>query len=222
MMKRAFALVFSIALTGWVVAAEDDGTPQAPKKDKVTKLDGTSFFGLVEVTDDYTVRVKSDTGITKIPMAMLGEKDFKKYGFGKDRSKDGKFWSERQDALEQEQEKNAEQKDTPDKKKKDDDSMIEVNLSEIAPFQPLIDAYEKSVADKKKTDGDAADKQKGDKPEAETPGRSLFSKTGIPGLGDKPFSGMGTSAVQPATSLGATAVQSTVGAAGLPGLPQAP
>lgn len=221
-MKRAFALVLSVALTGSVMAAEETGTPETPKKDKVTKLDGTSFFGIVEVTDDYTVRVKNDEGIMKVPMAMLGEKDFKKYGFGKDRSKDGKFWSERQDALEAEKEKEDTQGDKPDRKKKDDDAMIEVNLAQIAPFQPLIDAYEKNVADKKKSEDEAADKQKGDKPEGETPGRSLFSKTGIPGLGDKPFSGMSSGALQPATSLGATAVESTVGAAGLPTLPTAP
>lgn len=217
-MKRAFALVLSMALTGWVFA-EENQPQEAPKKDKVTKLDGTSFFGLVEVTDDYTVRVKNDNGIMKIPLAMLGEKDFQKYGFGKDRSKDGKFWSERQDALEAEKEKNDSQDGKAEGKKKDDSTMIEVNLAQVAPFQPLIDAYEKSVADKKKDNDEAASKQK---PETETPGRSLFSKTGIPGLGDKPFSGMGSGALQPATSLGATAVESTVGAAGLPTLPTAP
>ncbi len=58
-------------------------------------------------------------------------------------------------------------------------------------MQPLIDAYDKSVADKKKDEGE--DKEKSEKSE-ETPGRSLFSKTGIPGLGNQPFTGMAASA----------------------------
>jgi hypothetical protein len=74
-------------------------TPDA-KKTQVTKIDGSKVFGLVEITDDYTIKISSDSGIQKIPLALLGEKDFRKYGFSKDRSKDGRFWSERKDALE--------------------------------------------------------------------------------------------------------------------------
>lgn len=219
MSKRTpWAVLLSTALIPLGAWAEGDAAPKDAKPEKVTKLNGTSFFGIVEVTDDYTIRVKSDTGIQKVPITQLGDKDFKKYGFGKDRSKDGKFWSERQDALEQEKESEGDSKT-----KGDDKAAIEVRLTEIEAFQPLIDAYEKNLADKKKDE--ATEKEQKPKGE-ETEGRSLFSKTGIPGLGDKPFSGMGSSAVQPAASAGASAVQAIgtlPGAGAVPGgLPSAP
>ncbi len=198
----AFLILASIA------GAEEPPTPQEPSK--VSKLDGTSFFGIVEVTDDYTIRIKSDSGIQKIPLALLGEKDFKKYGFTKDRSQDGKFWSERKDALESE--KSGEQAGT----KKDDDA-VEIRLAELAPFQPLIDAYEKSLADKKSDT--APDKGAPGESDSKTPFRSLFSQPGVPGSVPQPFTGIGSSAVQPATSLGAGAVNSVGGATGLPALP---
>ena len=189
----------------------DAETPTAPQEPtKVTKLDGTSFFGIVEVTDDYTIRVKSDTGIQKIPLALLGEKDFKKFGFEKDRSQDGKFWSERKEALEAE-------KSSGQTASKNDDEALEIPLAEIAPFQPLIDAYEKSLADQKPTD--APDKDAQNDPAEKAPFRSLFSQQSVPGAVPQPFTGIGSSAVQPATSLGAGAVNSVSGATGLPVLP---
>lgn len=206
-----WAVLLSAALIPLGAMAEDPSAPQNPKPEKVTKLNGVSLFGIVEVTDDYTVRVKSDTGIQKVPIAQLGDGDFKKFGFKKDRSQDGKFWSERQDALKKEKETNSNEQD---------DAAIEIKLTEIAPFQPLIDAYEKSLANKKADEASQARK----KDQAnETPGRSLFSKTGIPGMGNQPFTGMAGSAVQPAASAGATAVQSAAGVTGvMGGLPTAP
>ncbi|MGB8466018.1 MAG: hypothetical protein WCE49_13790, partial [Terrimicrobiaceae bacterium] len=81
-------------------AAKPADTSAKPQKSGVTKLDGTKLFGVVEVTDDYTIRISSDSGITRLPLAQLGDADFQKYGFQKDRSKDGRFWHERKEALE--------------------------------------------------------------------------------------------------------------------------
>lgn len=201
------AAAATLILASFVRAEETTG---AAEPAKVTKLDGTSFFGVVEVTDDYTVRVKSDTGIQKIPLALLGESDFKKYGFAKDRSQDGKFWSERQEALESE-------KDREPAKGKTDGEAWEIRLAELAPFQPLIDAYEKSIADKKS--GTAPDKETPKDTASQTPFRSLFSQPGVPGSVPQPYTGLGSSAVQPATSMGAGAVNSVSGATGLPALP---
>ncbi len=209
-----WAVLLCVALTIVSAFAEEEesgneDSPKEPKEEKVTKLNGMSLFGIVEVTDDYTVRVKSDSGIQNIPIAMLGEKDFKKFSSKKDRSEDGKLWSERKDALEGEKKNNKSDKD---------DAAIEINLKEIAPLQPLIDAYDKSLADKKKDEDQ--EKEKTEKSE-ETPGRSLFSKTGIPGLGNQPFTGMATSLAEPAVSTGGTVIQSTTGILG-GGLPKAP
>ncbi|HRJ72049.1 MAG TPA: hypothetical protein PLS03_07475 [Terrimicrobiaceae bacterium] len=194
-------------LASFAPAAEPSGTPEPAK---LTTLDGASLFGIIEVTDDYTVRVKSDTGIQKIPLALLGESDFKKYGFGKDRSQDGKFWSERQNALES-------QKDSGPAKGENEDGTWEIRLAELAPFQPLIDAYEKSIAEK--NSNTAADKNASEDRTAQAPFRALFSQPGVPGSVPQPFSGLGSSAVQPATSIGAGAVQSVGGATGIPTLP---
>ncbi len=59
------------------LAEEEETPPKEPKEEKVTKLNGMSLFGIIEVTDDYTIRVKSDSGIQNIPMAMLGKRIFK-------------------------------------------------------------------------------------------------------------------------------------------------
>ena len=65
----------------------------------VKKLDGTKLFGFVEITDDYTIRITNESGIARLPIAQLSEADFQKYGFGKNRSQDGRFWYERKEAL---------------------------------------------------------------------------------------------------------------------------
>ena len=80
-------------------AATQNGSAAKPQKSEVTKLDGTKYFGFVEVTDDYTIRVTNDSGIMRLPIAQLGDNDFQKYGFQKDRGKDGRFWYERKEAL---------------------------------------------------------------------------------------------------------------------------
>ena len=70
----------------------------------VKKLDGTKLFGFIEITDDYTIRMTNDLGIARLPIAQLSEADFQKYGFRKNRSKDGRFWYERKEALKSSQE----------------------------------------------------------------------------------------------------------------------
>ena len=69
------------------------------EKSTVTKLDGTKFSGVVEVADNYTLRITNDSGISRVPIAQLGDSNFEEYGFRRDRSKDGRFWYERQEAL---------------------------------------------------------------------------------------------------------------------------
>ena len=44
-------------------------------------LDGTKLFRLVEVTDDYTIRIRSVSGIIRFSVAQLGDTDFHNYGF---------------------------------------------------------------------------------------------------------------------------------------------
>src|SRR5690606_22443336 len=112
-----------------VLPAQD--TPSQEPPAEVTKLDGTKIFGIVEITDDYTIRIRSDSGIQNLPIALLGETDFRKYGLKKDRSQDGRLWSERQTALEEEKETH------PQKA-----AAIEFRLTELAPLQPVIAAYE--------------------------------------------------------------------------------
>jgi hypothetical protein len=112
------------------------------KKRTVKQLDGTKLFGLVEVTDDYTIRITNDWGIIRLPIAKLSDSDFRKYGFKKDRSKDGRFWYERKEALQ-------EFKGNP-KSKKDsgESSSLEIRLAEISAFEPIIAAYKKTLPPK--------------------------------------------------------------------------
>ncbi len=221
-MKRTLwsLLVCGTLATSITLAQTPAETPSVPKKEKVTKMDGQSFFGIVTLTDDYTLKISNDSGILKIPIALLGESDFKKFGLQKDRSNDGRLWSERKDALE-EQKGNDEQGDS--KKSASDNSAIEIQLGEIAVFQPIITAFEMTQTDQKKKGGDTAetseaagnDQAKG----TEEPGRKLFSGPG--GMGNfVPFSGPGSSFVQPVMSAGGSAVQSAAGLApSLPGIP---
>lgn len=183
--------------------AEDPGP--APK---VTKLDGTSILGVVEITDDYTIRIKSDSGIQNIPIARLGDSDFRKYGLSRDRSKDGRLWSERKDALEDEKKTS----------KKSDPAAIEIRLAELAPFQPLIAAYESKNPKK----NEPAENEKSEKPGDPTkmPEKSstlhMFTGPGSLNIPTVPFASSAASAVMaPAT----TAVSSIPG---VPGVPSAP
>lgn len=175
------------------MAAEDGAT-----ETKVEKLNGTSVFGIVEITDDYTLKVKTDSGLQNIPLAMLSEKDFQKYAFKKDRSQDGRLWSERKQAVESSNSK---------------DSVVEVRLAEIAPFQPFIDAYEKTQAEKKAT---ATSEPK----EPADTFKPLFSRPGAPSMA-QPFGGFASPSA--AAAAGSSAI-STVGsgATSLPTLPSVP
>ncbi len=215
----ALAASCSYAQTSAETSTPNPSTPETPKKEKVTKMDGTSFFGIVTLTDDYTLKISNDSGIMKIPLALLGESDFKKFGLQKDRSKDGRLWSERKDALEEEKKEGEDKK--PASK---DNSAIEIQLGEIAVFQPLISAYEMTQTDKKKSEGDKAetpDKEgkEGKEQGSEEPGRKLFSGPG--NIGNfLPFNGPGSSFAQPVISAGGSALQSAGGLA--PSLPEVP
>lgn len=242
---RAFAVALALP-AGFALAQSESGsssgsgdTPPPPdnsKPQEVKKLDGTKFLGLVEITDDYTIRVRSDSGIIKIPMAMLGESDFKKYGFQTDRSKDGKFWYDRKEALEgqgqgqegQQGQPNQPPGQQPQQKKESsssDGTFMEIRLGELAPFQPLIDAYEKTLADKKTNDSGNADGSEQGKEGADTVTSAgsgskfppLFSQPGINNLGSVPFTGgLGDALVAPAVSAGSTVINSATSLGGAP------
>ncbi len=192
-MQRLFLLGAGLFCFSLPLSAQDD----KGKQQEVTKLDGTKILGLVEITDDYTIRISSDTGLLKIPIALLSETDFEKYSKTKDRSQDGRLWSERKNALEDSKSKSG---------GKSGD--IEIRLGEIAAFQPLIDAYEKSLADKKKS-APATDNQAktGSTENTTQPFQNLFSGSGST-LGGVPGAEAVSSVVTPAVSAGAGAVQS--------------
>ena len=195
-------MVMTVSASGW--AAD-------PKQGEVTKLDGKKVFGMIEVTDDYTVRVSSDSGIQNIPLVLLSEKDFKKLGFSKDRNQDGRFWSERKEALEGAQENSEENKTGSDKEKPDS---FEISLKEIAVFQPLIEVYEKSLADKKPAtpeNKEATDNKASLTAEGNAPMKGLFTQ---PSMGKSPFTGgIAPAVIEPI---------STVGSLVTPALPTVP
>jgi hypothetical protein len=167
------------------------------RKGAVKKLDGTKFFGLVEITDAYTIRITNDSGIARLPIAQLSDADFQKYGFEKDRSRDGRFWYERKEALKSFEEDPKPQTDAKSEQK----SVAEIRLAEISAFQPFIAAYEKTLGSERPT---VASKPS-EKPEtSDVPFRPMFSE---PGLGG-PLPKAGP-------SLGHSAIQSARGASGL-------
>lgn len=155
--------------------------PAAPQT--VTKLDGTKLFGLIEVTDDYTLRIQSDSGIVNLPLAALSQADFQKYSAAKDRSKDGRLWSERQNALEAEKQK----KEGP----KGETAGIEIQLSELAPLQPLIAAYESVLGRESSQPATAPEAEASPSPASggteSPPTRNLFSGPGSFDLPTVPF-----------------------------------
>jgi hypothetical protein len=192
-----------------------------PQKNAVTKLDGTKLFGIIEVTDDYTIRITSDSGITRLPLAQLGDADFQKYGFQTDRSKDGRFWYERKEALKSSEE-------DPESKKKENsqgNAPVEIRLSEISAFQPFIAAYEKTLAAKKSEKSTATSTSEGKTGAADIPFRPMFSERGLGGPLPQPLSGLSSSALQPASAIqpavpgGGQIIESASGAAGLPSAP---
>jgi hypothetical protein len=210
----------AVAICVPLYAQTDDGAkPPKPEKTSVTKLNGTKFFGIVEVTDDYTIRVSNDSGITRLPIAQLGDADFKKYGLNKDRSKDGRLWYERKEALEDSKADNRSAKDS----KSNGSSLVEIRLGEIAAFQPVIAAYEKTLGSKKSEKSAAGSTNPAEKTSgSDTPFTPMFSQPGMTGSLAEPFTGLGSSALQPISGAasGATGViQSATGAASLPTAP---
>jgi hypothetical protein len=218
-MKHLFRSLLTVCLLAAGSALAQTHTPNpagissTSKKEKVTKLDGTSFLGIVTLTDDYTLKISNDAGIFKVPLALLGESDFKKYTGGKDRSGDGKLWSERKEALENQKEENSEggSKNTG----ATDNSAIEIQLGEIAVFQPVISVYEATLGNKTDTaKSSASEKQEGESENGGTQSANdanpvrLFSG---PGAGGLPYNGIGSSVVQPVMSVGGSVLQSAGG-----------
>ena len=211
-------------------AQKQTNSSAKPQKSTVTKLDGTKLFGFVEVTDDYTIRISNDSGITRLPITQLGDADFQKYGFQKDRSKDGRFWYERKEALESSEEDPQSQK-TAGEQKSDGDkksggrSPVEIRLGEISAFQPFIAAYEKTLASKSSEKSIAPSKPEEKSDNSDIPFRPMFSEPGLGGPLPQPFSGLGSSVIQPASAIqpavpgGGQIIQSATGAAGLPSPP---
>jgi len=222
MRTKLLAAACALALCAPLQAQTEDSveSQKGPKKGEVTKLDGTKFFGIVEITDDYTIRISNDSGITKLPIAQLGDADFKKYGFQKDRGMDGRFWYERKEALEDSEK----DKDSGKDSKSGGNSPIEIRLGQIEAFQPVIAAYENTLghkkSDKSTASSDPGDKEKTDT--SDTPFTPMFSQPGMGGPLSQPFTGLGSSALQPVTGAvpgAAGAIQSATGAAGVPSPP---
>jgi hypothetical protein len=162
------------------------------RKGTVKTLDGTKLFGFVEVTDDYTVRITNDWGIARLPIAQLSDADFQKYGFKKDRSRDGRFWYERKEALKSSKEDSKPRKNA----KSDQKSVAEIRLAEISAFQPFIAAYEKTLASKSSERRTAVSKP-GEKPEtSDVSSRPMFSEPGLGGPLPKAWPSLGHSAIQ--------------------------
>ena len=189
---RVLAAICAVALCPALHAQTDNSTDAAKQADPtsktekgtVKKLDGTKLFGLVEITDDYTIRITNNSGITRLPIAQLDEADFQKYGFQKDRSTDGRFWYERQQALKSSHdEPNAEKNANSDQK-----SVAEIRLGEISAFQPLIAAYEKTLAPKKTASSASSKNSEVRSDTSDVPFKPMFSEPGLGGPLPQPFS----------------------------------
>ena len=136
------------------------------EKRTVKQLDGTKQFGFVEITDDYTIRVSNDSGIIRTPIAELGDADFRKYGFKKDRSKDGRFWYEWKEAL-----KELKDPKSKNEAKSGEKSTVEIRLAEISAFQPFIATYEKTLPPK-----ESANRPGDSSQSSNVPFRPMFSQ----------------------------------------------
>ena len=214
-------------------AKQTNSSAKKTEKNAVSKLDGTKLFGFIEVTDDYTIRISNDSGITRLPIAQLGDADFQKYGFQKDRSKDGRFWYERKEALQSSQEDSSSQENSKSegRQKSGESSPVEIRLGEIAAFQPLIAAYEMTLAPKSseksmaQSNPEAQSKPDEKSDDSGVPFRRMFSEPGLGGPLPQPLSGIGNSliepvsAMQPAVSGGGQIIQSATGSSGLPSPP---
>ncbi len=167
------------------------------EKNTVTTLDGTKRSGFIKVTDDYTIRITNDSGITRLPIAQLGESDFQEYGFRKTRATDGRFWYERKEALKSSEEDARSKADAQFRGK----SSVETRLTEISAFQPFITAYEKSLASKKSDQSTATSRPAEKTDTYDVPLRPMFSEPGLGGPLPQPFSVSGL-AIQSATGEG--------------------
>jgi len=201
-------------------AKQTDNSAKA-EKNTVKKLDGTKLFGFVEVTDDYTIRITNDSGITRLPIAQLSDADFQKYGFQKDRTKDGRFWYERKEALKSSEEDPKSDGDP----KSGGKAPVEIRLTEISAFQPFIAAYEKTLASRNSEKSTVTSKPEEKPDTSDTPFRPMFSEPGLGGPLPQSLSGLGSSAIQPVSAIqpavpgGGQIIQSATGAAGLPSPP---
>lgn len=224
-MKSLSRIVFFCVVGVAYLSKSLSAAPPAKGEEKVTQLDGSEHIGKVEVVDDYTIRISSDSGILNIPIALLGEKDFQKYGFqnGKDRSSDGRLWYERKQALEKERQGESEDADSLSEakpKSSQNKNEIEISLSQIQAFQPVIELYEQTLASSKKSEEPASTRRM--EPPQETPSHTASRKQErlmFPAAPGSPFSSGMATPLQPAVSAGASAVQS---ATDVPGLSVAP
>jgi hypothetical protein len=203
----ACAIAFSPALQSQTInsqsGAKQAGGSAKAKKGTVKQLDGSKLFGFVEITDDYTIRVTNDWGIIRLPIAELSDADFQKYGFKKDRSKDGRFWYERKEALKEAKEDPKSEKKANSRKR----SSVEIRLAQISAFQPFIAAYEKTLAAKESEKSSTT----GNSGVTETPSvpfRPMFSQPRL-----------GGSLAQTLPRSGNSGIQSVAGAVGLPSSP---
>ncbi len=224
-----FATACAIALCAPLQSQTDNSTSAAKQTDNsakaekntVKKLDGTKLFGFVEVTDDYTIRITNDSGITRLPIAQLSDADFQKYGFQKDRTKDGRFWYERKEALKSSEEDPKSDGDP----KSGGKSSVEIRLTEISAFQPFIAAYEKTLASRNSEKSTVTSKPEEKPDTSDIPFRPMFSEPGLGGPLPQSLSGLGSSAIQPVSAIqpavpgGGQIIQSATGAAGLPSPP---
>ncbi len=151
-------------------------------------------FGFVEITDDYTIRMTNDSGIARLPIAQLSEADFQKYGFRKNRSKDGRFWYERKEALKSSQEGPKPKNNTKS------ESVAEIRSPKCG-ISALHRGLQKTLASK----SEAVANSPGEESEiSDVPFSPMFSE---PGLGGP--------LPQAWPSLGRPAIQSAPGASGL-------
>ena len=190
LLATACAMILSTSLQ-----SQTDNSAEVKKRSTVTKLDGTKLSGFVEVTDDYTLRITNDSGITRVPIAQLGDSSFARYGFRKDRTKDGRFWYERKEALKFSEEKPKSKADA----KSGDKSAVETQLNAISAFQPVIATYEKILSSKNSEKATAKSKPAATGDGSDVPFRPMFSEPGLGGPLPQPFRYEESSAIQSVT-----------------------
>lgn len=168
-MRTVFPLVVFLMCANAGQALEPVYQGAAPEEVKTE--DGRSFLGMVTAKDDYTLVIESVAGLANVPIAALQGESWKKYSKDKERKQDGRFWTERKEALTLKWEKG--DKTTP----------LEKLLEEVTPYAGIIAAYKASQSGGKEEvsgQGARATAQSQGK-KAETAPISLFS--GPSGLG---------------------------------------